>query len=56
MIVMDNKERVIMNFKITKELDEQWREFIMKKHGGYRKGMYSEEFAAAMIKYMKGKC
>jgi hypothetical protein len=45
--------RVRVNTTIPKELETQWRQFIVDKYGLYRKGMMSQVLEESLKQYME---
>jgi len=39
--------------RISKEVDDKFREFIVKKYGTFKKGMYKKEAEQAILEYIE---
>jgi hypothetical protein len=53
MRMKEKPKKIPFQFNVRDEIDQQLREYVYRKHHGYRKGLFAVEFELASTKLME---
>jgi hypothetical protein len=52
-IVTMKEKKIPFQFNVREEIDAQFREYVYRKHHGYKKGLFAQELELALTNLMK---